>query len=95
MSRHFRQPQMLEITADANGRPTWLRWRGRRERVSVCNTWRVESAWWQQPGPEASCADQNAGTGHAYYTLLTASRIALVVFQDEANGRWLLEQILD
>ena len=95
MSRHFRQPQLLELTSNANGQPSWLRWRGRRERVSICNTWRVEGAWWQQPTPGTSFAGQSASAGRAYYTLLTASRIALIVFRDEANGRWYLEQILD
>jgi hypothetical protein len=87
MSRTFQQPQALAITTDAEGRPAWLRWRGRRERVSVCNAWRVEGAWWRgQPA------------GRAYYTLLTASRVALVVYHDEASPPevgWQLERILD
>ena len=95
MSRHFRQPQLLEITSNADGRPTWLRWRGRRERVSVCNTWRVEGAWWQQAALEPGLTDQSAGAGRAYYTLLTASRIVLIVYRAEADGRWYLEQIVD
>jgi hypothetical protein len=84
VSRRFHRPRALAIGSDADGRPAWLRWRGRRERVRVCNAWRVEGAWWQ--GDRA---------GRAYYTLLTASRAALVVFHDEADGRWYLEGVLD
>jgi hypothetical protein len=86
VSRRFVQPRALAVSPDARGRPAWVRWRGRRERVSICNTWRVEGAWWQS---------RNGGAGRTYYTLLTASRVALVVFHDEADGRWFLEQILD
>jgi hypothetical protein len=85
MSRYFRQPQTLEVAPDAQGQPGWLRWLGRRERVWVCNTWRVEGPWWQ--GQQA---------GRAYYTLLTtATRAVLVVYRDEADGRWLLERVMD
>ncbi len=84
MSRHFRQPRALEIRPDASGQPAWLRWRGRRERVRVCNAWRVEPAWWQ-----------GQAAGRAYYTLLTSSRAALVVYRDEASGGWFLERVVD
>ena len=84
MSRHFERPRALEISLDPAGQSAWLRWRGRRERVRVCNAWRVEGAWWQ-----------GESAGRAYYTLLTTSRAALVVFHDEADGRWYLEQVLD
>jgi hypothetical protein len=86
VSRRFLQPRPIAVSPDAGGRPVWLRWRGRRERVSICNTWRVEGAWWQS---------RNDGAGRTYYTLLTVSRAALVVFHDETGGRWFLEQILD
>jgi hypothetical protein len=84
VSRRFRQPRLLEVEVDAAGQPAWLRWRGRRERARVCNTWQVEGAWWQgQP------------VARTYFTLLTASRAALVVYRDEAARRWFLEGILD
>ena len=84
MSRHFTQPRVVAITPDAARRPAWLRWRGRRERVQICNEWRVEGAWWQA---------QTAA--RVYYTLLTKSGDALVVFQDEGDGRWYLEGVVD
>ncbi len=84
MSRRYLQPRRLEIAPGGGGQPAWLRWRGRRERGRVCNAWRVEGAWWQgQPA------------GRAYYTVVTGSRAALVVYRDEASGGWFLEQILD
>ena len=86
MSRYFRQPKVLDIIPDSRGQPLWLRWPATagRERVTVCNAWRMEGAWWQ---------GQTAG--RAYYTLITASRAALVVFHDEADGRWYLEKVID
>ena len=84
MSRHFRQPRALDIRPDPSGQPAWLRWRGRRERVRVCNAWRIERAWWQ-----------GESAGRAYYTLLTTTRAALVVYRDEATGGWFLERVVD
>jgi hypothetical protein len=84
VSRHFHQPRVVEISPGAGGEPAWLRWRGRRERVWVCNTWRVEGAWWR--GEQA---------GRAYYTLRTASQVIIVVFRDEAVGRWFVEKVVD
>jgi hypothetical protein len=80
----YSQPRLVEMATDSEGRPAWLRWRGRRERVRVHNAWRVEGAWWQgQPA------------GRAYYTLLTASQAALVEFLDEADGRRYVERVVD
>jgi hypothetical protein len=84
VSRHFQQPRAVEVSLAAGGEPAWLRWRGRRERVTVCNTWRVEGAWWR--GEQA---------GRAYYTLRTASQAIVVVFRDEADGRWFMERVAD
>jgi hypothetical protein len=100
VSRAFWQPRALAIEADAGGQPAWLRWHGRRERVRVCNAWRVEDAWWKRAAHDAPLAGPPQlgappPSARAYYTILTASRAALVVFRDEADGRWYLEGVVD
>ena len=34
---------------DAAGDLVAIRWNGRRERVEVCNQWRVAEDWWRAP----------------------------------------------
>jgi hypothetical protein len=83
VSRRFRQPRALAIEADAGGQPAWLRWHGRRERVTVRNAWRSEGAWWR------------GDAGRSYYSVLTSLRAMLVVFRDDADGRWYLDHVGD
>ena len=49
MTRLLREHPAIDAELDADGRLVAIRWNGRREAVEVCNRWRVEESWWQEP----------------------------------------------
>ncbi len=49
VTRLFEEHPRIAVELDVNGRPVAFAWNGRRERVEVCNRWRVEEAWWRRP----------------------------------------------
>ena len=57
-------------------------WNGRRERVEVCNRWRVEEAWWREP------------IARDYYKVVGERWLALIYF-DHGTGSWHLERLYD
>ncbi len=81
MTRSFSAPRPIQVRVDDAGQPHEVVWRGRRERVRVCNLWLSEVGWWNDHPPRA------------YYKLLTRSKTVLVVYQEET--RWYVERILD
>ena len=49
MTRLLREHPPIDAEFDSNGALIAFRWQGRREPVEVCNRWRVEEGWWNQP----------------------------------------------
>lgn len=82
VTRLLGQHPLIEVEADELGRPAALRWRGRRERIEVCNHWRVEQAWWRRP------------LVRDYYKIVSGRLLALV-YRDGVDGTWHLERLFD
>jgi hypothetical protein len=82
MTRLLREHPQIEVESDADGRIVALRWNGRRERVEVCNRWRVEEGWWREP------------IARDYFKLVGEHWLALV-YQDRVSGTWHLERVYD
>ena len=57
-------------------------WNGRRERVEVCNRWRVEESWWREP------------IARDYYKVVGERWLALI-YCDRVTGSWHLERLYD
>lgn len=72
----------ISVDLDASGRLTAFTWNGRRERVTVCNRWRVEEAWWRRP------------IVREYYKVV-GPRLLALVYRDGIDGTWHLERIYD
>jgi len=49
VTRLLREHPAIDAELDGDGRLVAIRWNGRREAVEVCNRWRVEESWWQEP----------------------------------------------
>jgi hypothetical protein len=82
MTRLLGQLPAIDVDLDAFGRPTALRWAGRRERVAVCNHWRIEQEWWRRP------------LLRDYYKVAGDGLLALI-FRDGVDGSWHLERLFD
>jgi hypothetical protein len=72
----------ISMELDADGRPVAFAWNGRRERIEVCNRWRVEEAWWRRP------------ILRDYYKVV-GSRLLALVYRDGVDGTWHLERLYD
>jgi hypothetical protein len=57
-------------------------WADRRERVEVCNRWRVEESWWREP------------IARDYFKVVGERWLALIYF-DRVAGSWHLERLYD
>jgi len=82
MTRLLREHPPLEVELDNDGRLTAIRFLGRRERVEVCNQWRVAESWWREP------IDRD------YFKVVGSSWLALV-YLDRIEGTWHLERLYD
>ncbi|HEY7736937.1 MAG TPA: hypothetical protein VH813_09110 [Candidatus Limnocylindrales bacterium] len=82
MTRLLREHPAIEVELDDGGLPTAVRFLGRRERVEVCNHWRVAESWWRDP------IDRD------YFKIVAASWLALV-YLDRVQGTWHLERLYD
>jgi len=82
MTRLLREHPPLEVELDNDGRLTAIRFLGRRERVEVCNQWRVAESWWREP------IDRD------YFKVVGSSWLALV-YLDRIDGTWHLERLYD
>jgi hypothetical protein len=63
------------------GRPLWVRFRGKRPVVRLLDAWRVGGRWWLGEG------------GRDYFLLEVAGELVLEVFRE--GERWVLSQVLD
>ena len=71
-----------EISVELDDGNLVMAWNGRRERVEVCNRWRVEESWWRDP------------IARDYYKVVGDRWLALIYF-DRAAGSWHLERLYD
>ena len=71
-----------EISVEIDDGNLLMAWNGRRERVEVCNRWRVEESWWREP------------ITRDYYKVVGERWLALIYF-DRGAGSWHLERLYD
>jgi hypothetical protein len=81
MTRLLRAHPEISVEPAADGNLV-VAWNGRRERVEVCNRWRVEESWWREP------------IARDYYKVVGERWLALIYF-DRAAGSWHLERLYD
>lgn len=86
--RRFPSAQRVEVlVSQGTGRPVWLRWPWRVERVVLVEAeWAVEHGWWQGE-PEV--------VRRRYYRLRTAAGMRCLVYRDLGSGHWYLAGIVD
>ncbi len=82
MTRLLREHPAIEVELGPAEEPVAFRWNGRRERVEVCNRWRVEESWWSQP------------IARDYFKVAGSSWLALL-YLDRVDGTWHLERLYD
>ena len=82
MTRLLREHPPIEPEFDAAGDLVAIRWNGRRERVEICNTWRVAESWWRDP------------IERDYFKVVGERWLALV-YLDRVDGSWHLERVYD
>ena len=71
-----------EISVEFDDGNLVMAWNGRRERVEVCNRWRVEESWWREP------------IARDYYKVVSQRWLALI-YCDRVTGSWHLERLYD
>ena len=82
MTRLLREHPSVEVETDSAGALVAFRWNGRRERVEVCNQWRVEESWWSRP------------IARDYFKVAGPNWLALL-YLDRVDGTWHLERLYD
>jgi hypothetical protein len=82
MTRLLREHPSIDAELDADGHLIAIRFLGRRERVEVCNRWRVAESWWREP------IDRD------YFKVVGSAWLALV-YLDRIDGTWHLERLYD
>jgi hypothetical protein len=82
MTRLMHEHPFVEVELDGAGMPAAFRWNARREPVEVCNRWRVEEGWWDQP------------IVRDYFKVVGPHWLALL-YLDRIDGRWHLERLYD
>jgi len=82
MTRLLHAHPAIDAELDASGALVAIRWAGRRERVEVCNRWRIEETWWRDP------------IARDYFKVVGPQWLALVYF-DRIAGTWHLERLYD
>ncbi len=82
MTRLLREHPSIDVELGPDGQPVAFSWNGRRERIEVCNRWRVEEGWWSRP------------IARDYFKLAGPRWLALV-YLDRIDGTWHLERLYD
>lgn len=82
MTRLFEEHPAITVELDAEGGLVAFAWNGHREKVEVCNRWRVEEAWWRRP------------IRRDYYKV-AGQRLLALVYRDGVDGTWHLERLYD
>jgi hypothetical protein len=82
VTRLLREHPCIDVELGPDGQPVAFSWNGRRERIEVCNRWRVEEGWWSRP------------IARDYFKLAGPRWLALV-YQDRIDGTWHLERLYD
>jgi hypothetical protein len=74
----------VDVQAAAETGPLAFTWAGRLHRVaSVCNTWRVRTAWWQQE------------IWRDYFKVQTEDGLLCTMYHDLLTDRWHLARVYD
>ena len=71
-----------EISMEFHDGKLDMGWNGRRERVEVCNRWRVEESWWREP------------IARDYVKVVGRQWLALI-YRDRIGDTWHLERLYD
>jgi hypothetical protein len=82
MTRLLREHPEVDVELDASGRLIAFSWNGHRERVEVCNRWRIQEDWWRSP------------IERDYFKVVGQRWLALV-YLDRIEGTWHLERVYD
>jgi hypothetical protein len=82
MTRLLREHPSIETEFDPAGHLVAIGWNGRREPVEVCNRWRIDESWWNEP------------IARDYFKVVGPRWLALV-YQDLTDGTWHLERLYD
>jgi hypothetical protein len=82
MTRLLHEHPAIDVDLGSDGEPVAFRWNGRRERIEVCNRWRVEESWWSRP------------IARDYFKVAGRNWLALL-YLDRADGTWHLERLYD
>ncbi len=82
MTRLMREHPEIDVELDRVGSLVAFTWNGRRELVEVCNRWRVEESWWNEP------------VRRDYFKVAGQTWLALV-YLDRDDGTWHLERVYD
>jgi len=82
MTRLMREHPPIDVELNTNGELVAFNWNGRRERVEVCNRWRVEESWWSRP------------IARDYFKVAGGNWLALL-YLDRVDGSWHLERVYD
>ena len=84
MTRLWPEGQLIEVAADAQGRPLTFTWRGRSHRVvEITRRWRVDVEWWRRR------------RWRAYYKLRSDSGLLVIIYQDLQEGEWYVQRLYD
>ncbi len=74
----------VRVLVDDAGRPRAFLWRGRRHPVAaVVRRWRVDTGWWRHR------------VWREYVTVVTATGLLAVLYQDLRTGAWYLARVYD
>ena len=84
MTKLYADHPLIQVEADAEGRPIRLRMDGTDHgEVGICNRWRTDDGWWRDP------------VARSHYKIVTRTGLLCVVFLDEIRGTWHLERLFD
>ncbi len=73
MPRLLEEHPTIAVELDNEGGLVPFAWNGRREKVEVCNRWRVGEAWWRRPI-------------RRFYCKIAGQRLLALVYRDGIDG---------
>ncbi len=82
MSRRYHEP--IDVTV-ADGQPVAFIWRGVPYAVQVIGRWRLRTGWW----------DPKRAAARTYFRVRTADHQVFELYQDDAEGGWMLDVCQD
>jgi hypothetical protein len=82
VTRLLRGHPPIAVDLGPDGQVAAITLGNRRERVEVCNRWRVEESWWRDP------------IARDYFKIVGERWLALIYY-DRVAGTWHLERLYD